>query len=403
MRNINSLVGLSPELRAVLAGTGVSGLPPIRGDWKIVDPYKVTESAGGIEGAFASILDAYNACVSGRGDGILVLSGGLTTANTTSYLPASLTWDKWGITVVGVAAGQGYNSRARISNLAATTASTTMSTPSTSTILRTTGSFITDGWIIGSRGTVACTGANDTQVFTVSAVTETLLTCSTTTFTAGQTAANMASTVLTPYLVNMMTISGQNNAFYNLMVVNGCLSTLALGAVSVTGANNYFCNCHFSVGQNTSRTGQVADYDLTLNASQNTFDRCYLGNNNVIRAGAAMGNLVLGVTTTQIGQNFFNDCYFISWSVTTTHGAIKVTDVATLGGWVIFTRCKFINWNNAKTYMATIIIGATPTNWGILLDHCSSVGYTALSANDDMSFVTPYGSAAGAGSLGTSV
>ena len=376
MRNVNSLVGLSPELRSVLADIGDSGLPVIRGQWFVVDPYKITDAAGGVEGVFANILDAYNACVDGRGDGILVLSGGKTSATNTSYLTATIAWSKYNITVVGVASGNGYYGRARIANKGAISPGTGAVTyPTTTSVLRSdTGSWISDGVTVGAVLSIAGTSSNNSTSVTV-----TVVTAKTLTFSETRTSETVGYTdVFTPVLVNLMTISGENNAFVNINFTNGCVSTSALGAVSVTASRNHFVNCHFNGGDNTSRSAQTTDYDLTLSASECVFDHCYLGNNNQIRA-ATNGNLVLGVTTTQLGQNFFNDCHFISYSATTTRGAILVTNAVTLGGWIQFKNCTFVNWNSgAETVIATIIIGATPDNCGILLHNCASAGYAAI-------------------------
>jgi hypothetical protein len=173
--------------------------------------------------------------------------------------------------------------------------------------------------------------------------------------------------------------------------------------LKVAANRNSFKNCHFSQNGLT-RTPQATDYDMTLYASECTFEHCFFGNNNTIRSGAASGNIVLGNSTTQIGQNYFTDCYVLSYSATSTHGAIKIANAATLGGFVVFDRCKFLNWNSgAQTTLATIIIGATPDNLGLLLDRCASVGYAAVGANNDTWFTTAAASAAGTGTLALSI
>jgi hypothetical protein len=137
-----------------------------------------------------------------------------------------------------------------------------------------------------------------------------------------------------------------------------------------------------------------------VSASENQFVRCWMGNNNVLRSGAANGNINLGLSTTAIGQNYFEDCYILSTSTTSTHGAIKVVDAATLGGWVIFKRCTVLNWaSGALTTVATAIIGATPNNCGILLQDCGMAGYAAWGANNDMWYTTNAAGAAGTGGI----
>lgn len=95
-----------------------SQLPLIRGRWFYVDPYQGDNARVGtsIDLALANIVTAYGKCVTGRGDGICVLSGGTTTANTTSYLTSALTWSKNNITVFGVSAPTRFAQRARIAN-----------------------------------------------------------------------------------------------------------------------------------------------------------------------------------------------------------------------------------------------------------------------------------------------
>jgi hypothetical protein len=304
------------------------GLPFIRGKWFFVDPLSGSSTNDGltVSTAMDSIATAYTACTDGAGDGIAVLSRVVSGTTTSSLLAAAITWSKSGITMFGVAAKSGYNSRARI--------------------------------------------------------------------------ANAASLLTAPVLI---TVSGTNNHFENIYLINEGTDNAAIGCLVVTGARNSFYNCHFS--QNgVTRTPQATDNDMTISSSECTFERCFFGNNNTIRSGAAAGNVILGVSTTALGQIYFTDCKFLSYSATSTHGAIKIANAATLGGYVIFDRCKFINWNSgAETALATIIIGATPNNCGLLLDRCSSVGYTAVGANDDTWFTTAAASAAGTGTIAKSI
>lgn len=99
---------------------GLSGLPFIAGQWFFVDPTSGQSGASGLDptNAVATIKQAYDLCTSGAGDGICVISRGITSAGTTSYLTAALDWTKWGITVVGIS-GSTFNSRARVSTSAA--------------------------------------------------------------------------------------------------------------------------------------------------------------------------------------------------------------------------------------------------------------------------------------------
>jgi hypothetical protein len=259
-----------------------------------------------------------------------------------------------------------------------------------------------DGIALISRG--ATSAATTSYLTAALAWTKTCITvfgvASRTGYNSRARIANATASLALTYLVD---IQGENNHFENVYFVNGGSDVAAVGCVKVTANRNSFVNCHFLGANHATPAAAATANDLTLSASECTFDRCYFGTNGIIRA-ATNGNLVLGITTTQIGQNFFTDCYFISYSATTTRGAILITNAATLGGFIVFDRCKFLNWNSgAQTAIATIIIGATPNNLGLLLDRCASVGYSAVGANNDTWFTTAAASAAGTGTMALSI
>ena len=380
-----------------------TGLPYIRGVWFFVDPYAGSDSNDGLtlSTAFATLAKAYNACTDGAGDGIAFLS---VTSSSTTYSDheyAPIAWSKWGITVYGVAAG-GYNSRARVTTHAAITSSIAVTmVASTQTITRAANSFITDGWKVGMTGVFNGAGTNANVTFTVTAVSALVLTG--TVGTDSILDESSTSHTLCGYFPYVIDVSGSNNRFYNMYLLNEASHALNVGALSVSGNRNKFENCHFN-SVNTLASAAVGCYDLRLSSSECQFLHCWFGNNNILRSGAANGNIILGLSTTAIGQNYFELCYVLSTSATSTHGAIKVANAATYGGYCVFDRCKFINWaSGAQTALSTIIIGATPNNCGLLLDRCSSVGYAAVGANDDSWFTTAADSAAGTGALAKSI
>jgi hypothetical protein len=403
MKNYNSLVGLSPELRAVLADAGVSYLPPIRGEWFIVDPYKATESSKAVDGALADLLTAYDACVSGRGDGILLLSGGTGTASqTSSYLDTNLAWSKYGITVFGVASGNGFFGRARVSSRSRTTgAITTLSFTADHTISDSASGFLTAGFEAGDTIHVATNSTTNDGVYVISSVTAGVITTTAgSTHVSTESAATAGSSTVISYCAPLITITGENNAFYNVHFVNGGAVVEALGGVYVNANRNYFNNCHFLGASNaTAAAVATTQYDLKLAASECVFDRCYFGTNSTIWA-AANAHIVLGSGTTQIGQNFFNGCKVVSYSATAGHGGILIANAATLGGYVQFDRCSFVNWNSgAVTALTTVIIGETPSNCGILLQDCAEIGWAAWGANNDTWFTSNAAGAAGTGGI----
>jgi len=404
MNSLANQAGFSPELRDYLGTIELTNLPFIRGTWYYVDPYTGSANGGGktLDTAVDSLTAAYNLCTSGAGDGIIFISHTVTSTTYSDEMKAPLTWSKWGITVVGIAAG-GYNSRARVvSHQALTSAVAVVMSATPQTIVRASGSFITDGWEVGMTGVFDTSGTNSNVSFTVTAVAA--LTLTGTVGTDSILGETSTEHTLCGYFPALITVSGSNNRFYNMYFINEASHVLNVGAVAVSGNRNLFVNCHFnSVG--TLQSAAAGQYDVRVSSSEVQFVRCWFGNNNVLRSGAANGNINLGLSTTQIGQNYFEDCYILSTSSTSTHGAIKVINAATLGGWVIFSRCKFVNWASGNvTALSTLVIGATPNNCGILLDPgCAWVGWAAVSANEDRVFTAGPAGAAGTGGLAGSI
>jgi hypothetical protein len=209
--------------------------------------------------------------------------------------------------------------------------------------------------------------------------------------------------VVNSYCAPLIVVSGSNNSFYNLHVSNGSADAAALGAVQVTGNRNYFNNCHLLGASNATPAAVAGCYDLDLVASECVFDNCYFGTNSTLWA-ANNAAIMLGSSTTQIGQNFFNHCKVISNSATAGHGAINVANAATLGGWVQFSDCTFVNWQSgAITTLTAAIIGATPDNCGILLHNCGMVGWQAWGANNDKWATDNATGAAGIGGIANTI
>lgn len=354
----------------------ISGLPPIRGTWFFVDPKNGSDAADGrsIGSPVKNIRAAYDKCTTSVGDGIALLAYPSTTSSdTTTYLGGQLVWAKHGITVYGVAAPNVFNGRARIAAKDRAHAYTTGGSWTTSVITDTDATFVTDGWEVGDAVLVTCNaGTAITSLNVVSALTETTLTLTDAVTANSTTTAGTISTHSRP----MITVSGRHNAFYNISFYNGGTVATDDGAVYVTGTGNYFENCFFQGVGNTTVGAEDTCYDLAVVTSECRFKGCMFGNNSTIRASTS-AHIVLGNSTTQIGQNFFEDCRVISYSATAGHMAISIANAATLGGWIQFKNCEFVNWNpGAVTTHTAVIGGSDPSNLGILLKDCTQIGWT---------------------------
>ena len=399
--NFNKFPGIQPATREALNWIFENGgLPIIKGQWFFVDPQNGTATAGGeADSPVSSIEYAYDLCTSGAGDGIVLLSGGTTTADTTSYIDEKITWSKHAITVVGAAAPTRMGGRARVASVTRTTGSiSTIAFPTTTTITDSASGFLTAGFEVGQTININTTdNTNDGQAI-ITAVTAGTITCSGSTFTV-QTAATAGATVITTYVTNLITVSGANNAFYNIHFGNYDANALSVGAIEVTGERNYFGNCHLYGAAHATPAATTGAYDLKLNgAAECTFESCTFGSDTIIRA-AANGNVIYDGGCL---RNRFYDCDFVSYSETAGHGHINSIDAASMQGVDIFTGCRFINWKpNGAGALTACQIGTAPTSGHFLFDSCTFFGFTAVGASGAVYVANSAVVASGAGGIST--
>lgn len=139
----------------------------------------------------------------------------------------------------------------------------------------------------------------------------------------------------------VMTVNADGCLFKNLQFYNGNDAAADSGAVVVAGSRNYFDNCQISGMADAVPGARAACFSLKINGgSENTFNRCSIGLQTIIRA-AANAELVLDGNCY---RNKFVDCEFLSWSVTA--GKFLVSFAATAVSWTTqFENCLFDNLN----------------------------------------------------------
>jgi len=401
--------GIRPKLRTWLGNLEADlGLPFILGTWYFVDKTDGVSTNGGKSptNAFADITTAYSACTSGAGDGICLISRGTSASATTSRITFPLVWSKHGITVVGVSAGARQFNRARISNTEHTTgAITTIAFGTSTTITDSASGFVTAGFAVGDVLRIDTTSnTNDGTAAIVTTVAAGTLTCSASSFTP-EDAATAGSTTINSYCAQLIDVTGDNNSFSNVSIVNHSSDAAAIGGVKVQGNRNAFNNVHF-IGAGHATPRAVADAnDLEINSGQeNTFRDCSFGTDSVL-AAATNSNVLFD---TNCWRNHFDDCEFRTYSKTTTGGAINSKDATSMEGWQFFRGCNFINWNeNGLTANDSVFIGTKPTSGYVALDNkCACFGYTAWDdsgANNTFYIASPTSAASGAGGIATTI
>lgn len=381
--SFNKYAGIAPAIREslnYLFETG--GLPLIKGTWYFVDPANGTSTASGEhDSPVDSIVTAYARCTSGAGDGIVLLSGGTTTADTTSYITQPLDWAKYAITVVGASAPTSMFGRARVASgtQITTGAITTLAFvdggASADTITDSANGFVTAGFEAGMTINVTTnSGTNDGQ-YTIASVAAGTLTLVSGDAVTTEDAATAGSSTITNYLPYLIDVQGDNNAFYNVHIANYGSTAVDLGGVKVSGNRNYFGNCHI-IGAGHATPGAVATaYSVSLDGAQEvTFDRCTFGTDSVLKA-AANGEVIIDSSAWRAQ---FNDCLFTSYSATAGKGAVKSVDATSFSGVIDFRGCIFQNWNeNGITAVDDVFIGTAPTSGAYAVTPDSmSVGFT---------------------------
>lgn len=359
----------------------VGSLPLIRGQWYFVDPTSGADTSDGrtIDTAVKGLKAAYDKVLDG--DGIALLSYGATAAATTSYLTQDLVWAKNGITVVGIAAPVRMFGRARVANktIVSTVALTAVANTS---LTRASGSFIADGWEVGMQ---FITNVNAVAL-TVATVSATVITITSGTLTVG------AHTSVTSVMVNLMTVSGMNNRFYNVHFWNGGSNALEMGGVKVTGARNYFSNCHI-VG--SAAVAHASARSLEINAGEeNFFDSCTIGSDSIDRGNNAMTEIILAGAA---ARNRFKECEILMYvAAGTAAGAIRSN--GTNGGRsTVFDRCVFNAAFSVTTPADVHLVTGTVSK--IVMKGCSAYNFTGWGAS---AFVDgPAAAASAGGCLGT--
>ncbi|MDD5722711.1 MAG: hypothetical protein PHY29_03100 [Syntrophales bacterium] len=175
-------------------------------------------------------------------------------------------------------------------------------------------------------------------------------------------------------LANLITVSGSNNAFYNISLYNG--GTTGAGCVKVTGDRNYFGNVHFMGGMGMT-TPTVNDYDLYIDGGdENTFENCVIGSDTFDKTDIAGAELLVGSGAM---RNRFYFCEFVSFrSAGTTAAIIKLVGAGdSITRTMYFDNCFFQMYRDGDvTAEAVVVIGTAPNNGFIVFKDCVRHGFT---------------------------
>ncbi len=180
----------------------------------------------------------------------------------------------------------------------------------------------------------------------------------------------------------LVTVSGAANSFTNIQFYNGKDSNSATGGVYVTGARNLFDNCQIIGITNATVGDRSTDvYDLKFygNASENTFRKCKIGLDTVLRTGA-LASVIFTADESSIGaaRTTFEQCKFTMWCDAANPVFVRVSNNNGIDRYVHFKDCFFINSSQVATgttLSEAFDIAAGPGGV-FLMDNCSLYGAT---------------------------
>jgi hypothetical protein len=305
-------------------------LPPIHGTWFFVDPTdgSSTKSGRTRDTAVASLVTAYGKCTTGRGDGIVLLARGITTAGCTSYLSEALDWAKWGITVVGICAPTRFAQRSRVANLSTAT---------------------------GLAYLIDVQGSNNAFY--------------------NMHVGNFGSAA---GAVGGVKVTGDRNYFENVHMIGGGGHTATANDydLSLHGNENTFLNCVF--GSDTYDKGNNANCNLLLpggggnGCMRNWFDHCmFLSYHS---SGGTAGAIRSGAGDSINRPLLFDNCTFIAYD----DGAVLTETSIVIGtnpnnGYFLFKDCARIGY----------------TDWGAVAASCYTSSPTAHEAGGILQAANP--------------
>jgi hypothetical protein len=121
-------------------------------------------------------------------------------------------------------------------------------------------------------------------------------------------------------LAQVITFAGKGCLVKNIQIFNENDAAADSGAAIVSGGRNFFENVFFAGMGSVTAGARAGSYSLALTGEENTFKRCSIGLQTIIRAAANAELLISGASPY---RNKFIQCEFLSWSVTAAKLLVK--------------------------------------------------------------------------------
>lgn len=289
-------------------------LPYIHGKWYFVDASDGNDSCAGTDPKLPlkTFAAAYGKTTSGNGDGICLFSRSDASGSNSFELTSALTFDKYGITVIGIAAPVGFFGRARI--------------------------FADADADLASLITVS--GQNNRFInLTISQ--------------EGDANTCLCSVIVT----------GARNSFegvhFNLTHATPA-GTAYASCLDLRASENVFRDC--TIGSNSTTWAQASNGQLTFSTTkqgQNLFTGCRILSKSKT---AGHGALYIKGTTTMNGWTIFRDCQFLNFSpdggAITTIATVVTGDAQTDCG-ILIHNCSEVGWAAWSVLASKVYVGCS--------------------------------------------
>jgi hypothetical protein len=188
----------------------------------------------------------------------------------------------------------------------------------------------------------------------------------------------------------MLTVSGYGNTFANLMFQHGRGSATNVNLMTLTGNRNSFYNCHFDGPINTTE-GDTA-YDLIrISGEEYYFKNCYFGADNIFFTGngAQAGSSLIEFTASSAPRGVFEECIFVIKADAVYPTFLKPCyDLSEAG--IFFKRCAFLNIGTSSLTYAIDYDGTATglnANAQMFFLGCSFAGVTDIIPAGDQDYV----------------
>ena len=181
----------------------------------------------------------------------------------------------------------------------------------------------------------------------------------------------------TPYI----TVSGSGCIFANFSLFQGQSESKASIGMTISGNQNYFYNLSVITGAHANG-GDAAEETIRLQGDENVFEKCYIGGDTWARSTT---NYVLrlgdGSSADEVQRNIFRSCVFTMWADNAAPLFVANTGLTDIQRWNLFENCSFIN-TGTSTLTAGVSVPGSSTG-RLFFQNCGFFGVTDVTAADN--------------------